>query len=516
MNLCSWIDAQAVTEPGKTAIIFDGQLTSYSELADGVARLAAVMRDSLRIQTGDRVAWLGNNSPRIIESLFACARIGAILVPLNWRLAAPELLHILDDAGATLLIVGEDQLQAGLAIASQLENCQVVHAYGRLKVDSPANAWPALETLLPLASGIVSADADEPENRVLILYTSGTTGKPKGVVMTQSMLIWSARNSVAMHDMTASDHILMVLPMFHAGGFNIHTLAALSVGATLTLHEGFEPGAVLEEISSGRPTLTGLVPAQISAMAVHPGWEKTHMGHLRSVTTGSTYVPATCLDIWKGRGVTTLLVYGTTETCAIAICQTRANIESTIGSAGKAAENCTIRIADDNGVEVPVGEHGEILVQGPNVFEKYWRNPAATSVALVDGWLHTGDIGYQRPDGCFVIADRKADLIISGGENIYPAELEAILNEHSEISEAAVIGQPDERWGEVPVAFVVTIPASELNEEGVLALFKHRLARYKHPRRVRLVTQLPHNAMGKIEKFELRIMLEGEQDMISG
>ncbi len=502
------IEHWAKVTPDNVAIIFGDRHSSYAELDNGIARLAAVFQHDFGIQAGDRIAWLGNNSPRLIEALFACARIGAILVPLNWRLAKPELQHILDDAGPTVLIVGKDQLTAATALDVQPAICQPVHASQGTQTGAHSDSWPAIEELQSQSdAGHVAASytgqSDLSAAPVLILYTSGTTGRPKGVVLTQDALAWSARNSVAMHAMTSRDRILMVLPMFHAGGFNIQTLPALSVGAVIDLQDGFDAGSVLRRINSSRPTLTGLVPAQIQAMIRHPDWDKTDLGCLRSITTGSTFVPAACIEAWRERGITALQVYGATETCAVAIHQTCENAAATAGSAGYAAAHCSIRIVDDDLHNVVAGQHGQILVKGPNVFKAYWRNPTATADALRDGWFHTGDIGFQRAAGSYVISGRQSDLIISGGENIYPAELQAILAEHPEIVEAAVIGLPDDRWGEVPVAVVVLANNSHLDQDSVLALFQHKLARFKQPKQVIIVNTLPRNAMGKVRKFEL-------------
>ena len=503
-----WISDWANAAPDKAAIVFAGQQTSYSMLARRIGRLVDVFQREFHIGHGDRIAWLGNNDPRMIAALFACARIGAIFVPLNWRLAVPELKYVIEDAGVSLLLVGEDQLLAATAVTELADTCQPVHAYAGLNTGLPSDFWPDMQELL----GHVNEDrAIEPctdqsglaDSPVLIQYTSGTTGQPKGVVLTQNTLAWSARNSVAMHDMTADDRILMVLPMFHAGGFNIQTLSALSTGATVHLQEAFEPGSVLRQIEQSKPTLTGLVPAQIQAIVAHPDWTGTDVSSLRSVTTGSTFVPQACIDVWFERGVTALQVYGATETCAVAIHQNCDNAAMTKGTAGYAAENCDIRIVDDNSHDVAVGTHGVILIKGPNVFKEYWRNPSATAGALSDGWFHTGDIGYQCPDGSYVISGRQADLIISGGENIYPAELEVILNEHLEIIEAAVIGLADERWGEVPVAVIVISGDSKLDQEDVQGLFKDRLARFKWPKRVMVVDTLPRNAMGKVRNNQL-------------
>jgi len=497
------IEHWAEAAPDAAAIVFGGQPASYAELENGVARLATVLQHEFGITEGDRIAWLGYNSPRVIEALFACARIGAILVPLNWRLAIPELMHVLADAGASLLICGADQVEAAAAITAQLDNCQPVHAYQVSQTGAYPDLWRSMQALQDQVVPGRTDKLDRPDAPVLILYTSGTTGQPKGVVLTQDALAWSARNSVAMHGMTERDRILMVLPMFHAGGFNIQTLPALFAGATVYLEDGFEPGSVLKQITHSRPTLAGLVPAQIQAMVAHPDWAGTDVSSLRSITTGSTFVPASCIDAWFERGVTALQVYGATETCAVAIHQNCENAAATTGSVGYAAAHCSVKIVDGDAHEVLVGQHGEILVKGPNVFKAYWRNPTATADALRDGWFHTGDIGFQRPDGSYVISGRQTDLIISGGENIYPAELQAILVEHPEILEAVVIGLPDERWGEVPVAVVVVSEDSHLDQDGVLGLYQHRLARFKQPKRAIIMDELPRNAMGKIRKFEL-------------
>jgi fatty-acyl-CoA synthase len=515
-GLSRWINHWAVATPNKIAIIFGDQQYSYSRLASAIAKLAAVFKHEFGIKEGDRVAYLGNNSPRIIEALLACARTGAILVPLNWRLAVPELLEILADAGASLLIVGEDQAGAATAIIERLDSCRPVHAYQDPHCSSPGHSWPGLQALQDQSEVAGTEIEDRSGQPVLILYTSGTTGWPKGAVLTQNALLRSAQNSVAMHDMTADDRILAVLPMFHAGGLNIQTLPALYAGATVILHPGYGPEAVLASIASDLPSLTALVPAQINPLVAHSDWSTTDMNHLRCVTTGSTFVPDSCIEPWIERGVVPLKVYGATETCAVAIHQTQANVDLTAGSVGFAAKHCQIRIVDNEGHDVTAGEHGQILIKGTNVFKEYWHNSVATENALRGGWFHSGDIGYCRPDGSYVISDRKADLIISGGENIYPAELEAVLDEHPEIAEAAVVGQPDERWGEVPVAFVVTKKASHLDSEGVRALFKNRLARFKHPHRVMLVDKLPRNAMGKVEKFELRKQLNQDQEQSRG
>ena len=329
------------------------------------AKLAAVFKHDFGIKEGDRIAYLGNNSPRVIEALFACAQMGAILVPLNWRLAVPELVKVLADADASLLIVGEDQAGAAAAIIEQLDSCQPVHAYQDPHNNSRRHPWPGLQALQDQNKLPFTEIEDRSGQPVLILYTSGTTGRPKGAVLTQHALLRSAQNSVAMHDLTADDRILAVLPMFHAGGLNIQTLPALYAGAAVILHPGYDPEAVLASIASDLPSLTALVPAQIKSLVAHADWPVTDMNCLSCMTTGSTFVPDSCIEPWIERGVTPLKVYGATETCAVAIHQTQANVDLTTGSVGFAAKHCQIRIVDNDGHDVMAGEHGQILIKGP-------------------------------------------------------------------------------------------------------------------------------------------------------
>jgi len=508
MKLNFWIDHWASVSPDKTAISFIDRQTTYAVLADEIARLAIVLQQTFGVKQGDRIAWLGYNHPGLIETLFACARIGAILVPLNWRLAVSELAQVLQDSGADLLIAGEDQQSLAAQVTEKLAHCQPIHA----NQTHPAYDWPALQPLLSRVDSAPVETEDRSDEPVLILYTSGTTGKPKGVVLTQDTLFYSARNSVKMHAMTAADHILMVLPMFHAGGFNIHTLPALSVGASVRLHPLFEPGATLTEIDRGQVTLTGLVPAQIAAMVAHPAWAKTDVSHLRCVTTGSTHVPDSCIEAWRRRGVMALQVYGATETCAVAIHQSVSNAGNCYGSVGHPASHCEVRLIDDQGEPVAAGGHGEILIRGDCIFSGYWQQTERTGTALVDGWFCSGDIGYQRTDGSYVISGRKTDMIISGGENIYPAELESVLLAHSEITDAAVLAYPDEIWGEVAVAFVVRQPGSVMDTEAIMSLFTDSLARFKHPKQIIFLDRLPRNTVGKIEKNRLREQLASDEE----
>jgi fatty-acyl-CoA synthase len=295
-----------------------------------------------------------------------------------------------------------------------------------------------------------------------------------------------------------------VLPFFHVGGLNIQTTPALQAGATVTIHARFAPDATLQAIAADRPTLTLLVPATIQALLAEPGFGAADLSSLRALSTGSTYVPQGLIDAIEARGVPVLQVYGATETCPVAIYTRHDGSPLPQGSTGLPGLFCEARVVDEAGRSVPAGRSGEILVRGPALFSGYWRNPAATAEALTDGWFRTGDIGLAAADGSFLVHDRKKNMIISGGENIYPAEIERVLLGHPAVAEAAVIGRPDPRWDEVPIALVVLRAGSTCSAEQLAAHVAVDLARFKVPREIRFVDTLPRNALGKVQHFLLR------------
>jgi fatty-acyl-CoA synthase len=366
------------------------------------------------------------------------------------------------------------------------------------------SAWSDLAELLEGAAPLEPGSGGELALPVLIVYTSGTTGRPKGAILTQEALFYNALNSIAALDMTSADHVLTVLPMFHVGGLNIQTTPAIHAGATITIARRFEPAETLSLIASRRPTLFLAVPTVAQAVAGHPAFGATDLSSLRAMTTGSSAVPEAVIRPWLARGVPVTQVYGMTESGPTAIALPIADAWRKSGSCGKPALHCRARVVDASGRDVPRSERGEIWLRGPNLAAGYWRNPGATAEAYTEGWFHTGDVGHQDAEGYFYIDDRRTDVVISGGENIYPAELEGILAGCPDIAEAAVVGRPDPRWGEVPVACVVPRAGARLTREDVLALFRDRLARYKHPRDVVFVEALPRTVMGKVQKFELR------------
>jgi fatty-acyl-CoA synthase len=323
---------------------------------------------------------------------------------------------------------------------------------------------------------------------------------------TQEALIWNAVNAAHCHDLTSADHVLTVLPMFHVGGLCIQTVPALHAGASVTLHERFGAGRWIADVRARRPTLSLLVPATIQAIIEHPDWPRAELSSLRAVFTGSSIVPVALFAAFHARGVPLAQVYGATETGPVSIYLRAADAVRKCGAAGKAAIHCDVCLRDADGAEVARGEVGEIWVRAPSLMMGYWKD--AHNPAFQHGWFHTGDLARQDEDGFYWVVGRCKDLIISGGENVYPAELEGVLAQCADIVEAAVIGMPDPRWGEVAVAAVVTRPGSTLDEAAVLQLFEGRLARYKRPRRVVFMASLPKNALGKVQKAMLRAALE--------
>jgi fatty-acyl-CoA synthase len=503
MELSAWLERWADFQGAKTAVEFEGGEISYEALAARAARLARALKSGLAIGRGDRVAFLGYNSPEYLALLFACARLGALLVPLNWRLAAPEHRYMLGDCGASALLVEPDFLAHAEALRRELPDCRFV------SLGAAPEGWLAWEALLADAKGDDRNSRVDLASPLLVVYTAGTTGRPKGAVLSQAALQWNAVNATAMHDLTSADRVLTTLPMFHVGGLNIQTLPALHAGAAVILHRRFELEAAIAAIAQARPSLTVMVPAQLKAFLEHPDWPRLDLSSLRAVATGSTIVPAPLIEAWQARGVPVIQVYGSTETAPIAVHQRIADAFDTVGSTGKPALHCEARIVTREGREAGPGERGEILVRGPNVMFEYWGDPRATAAALQDGWFHTGDIGHRDERGNYYVDERKNDLIISGSENIYPAELEAVLAECPAIAEAAVVARPHERWGEVPVAVVVARKGEALGREAVLALFRDRLARFKHPHDVIFVDSLPRNAIGKVLKYRVREMVKG-------
>lgn len=466
--------------------------SDYAALWRRIERVGGHLRETWQIAPGERVACLGLNDELQLSLLFACARAGAIFLPLNFRLAVAELSAIVRHAGARVLWFDASHRE----VAHQLRDALARDTGADTLAIAPIESLVAVPSSKPVAYPDVAADAP-----VLLAYTSGTTGEPKGALHTQAGLLANARASWWSHDMTAADHILSTLPMFHVGGLCIQTLPALLRGASVTLHPRFDPAAWLADVARYRPSTSLMVPATMRAVLLHPAWASTDLSSLRGVMAGSSVVPVSSIDAFHARGIPLGQVYGATETGPVSIALRFGEARAHPGAVGRACPAVEVRLVDAAGAEVPTGEVGEILVRAPNVMREYWRAPQHPS--HVDGWFHSGDLARLRDDGCFEVVGRSKDMIISGGENIYPAEIENALADCPGVLEAAVVGVPDERWGEVPVAAIVTggaLAAEVPTPHAVLDFLATRIARFKLPRQVVLVDALPKSALGKVQK----------------
>ena len=485
-----WIGHHADLAPDSVALVDDGRALTltYADLEDRSRRLAAWLAAS-GVEAGDRVAILAGNTTDVFEALFACAKLTAILVPLNWRLAVPELQFIVGDCRPRVLIY-EETYAAAVGELSVPVTLQLGDAYEAAKAASD-----------PSLVGAVTATHDDPW---AILYTSGTTGHPKGAICTHGMFFWNAINIGHAVGLTAASTNLNVLPTFHSGGLNLYTTPCLHLGArSINLRE-FDPGRVLELLASGEITHFFGVPAIYQFLAEHPDWEAADLSRVRSWACGGAPMPVALLRRYADRGVVIRQGMGLTETSPTVFLTDEAHAIAKVGSVGKPALHTEIRVVDDEGVDVDIDQIGELWVRGPNVTPGYWERPEANAASFTDDWLHTGDAARIDSDGYVYIVDRWKDMYISGGENVYPAEVEQVLFHHPNVMDVAVIGVPDDRWGEVGTAVVVPRDAEHFDRLELLAFCNEKLARYKIPRHVEIVEELPRNAAGKVVKRELR------------
>lgn len=477
------LDAHALSRPEAVALSYEGAALTYGELAARSERLAAQLWHGWGVRAGDRLAWLGANHPGQIELLFALARIGALLLPLNFRLAPAEWEAQLADCTPAHLVHDEGWADA----ARQLGACAgvAVHAVDALGEEGGFVQLPA------------GGDAASP---VLLVYTSGTTSRPKAAVHTQANLLANMRIASGVQQITPQDRVATMLPLFHVGGLCIQTLPALYAGAQVMLHPRFNADAAFDCFERDRPTLTLQVPATMKALLEHPRWAQADLTSLRAVWAGSSLIPQPLVQAFHARGLPVCNVYGATETGPFSIALPPARAHDHVGSCGWPAPGVEVRLH-----EVKDGA-GELLIRAPNVVSRYWPDQPACDA---EGWFHTGDLAAQAADGSYTVVGRAKDLIISGGENIHPAEIEAALAEHPAVAECAAFGLPDAEWGEVVAVAVVLRDGLTVDEQELRALLVRRLARFKQPRRWVWVEALPKTALGKVQRQALAKMASG-------
>lgn len=470
--LADRIAAQIERRGDAPALVFGAQVLSYRALGALIGAARAELRHD-EVPRGGFVGWLGLNAPEMLAMLLACAREGLVFVPLNWRLAPAELAAIVRHAGLSVLKGTAEMAPLRLQVLAQVA------------ADEPAE---------PARPG-----------DVMLVYTSGTTGEPKGAMHTQAAMVANLVAAIAVQGLTEAERVLSVLPLFHVGGLCIQTLPALAAGAVVNLHARFDPAAWLRDVETWRPSTSLLVPAVMRALVEHPAWPTTDLSSLRFVNSGSQVVPAHLIDAFQGRGVPVAQVYGSTETGPFSIALRPDDALARAGQSGWPAPGVQVRLVDAAGALVQPGQVGEIQLKAANLMRAYHRLPPGSG--FDDGWFATGDLAQVDGDGCYTVVGRSRELIISGGENIHPAEIENLAAAWPGVAEAVVVGLPDERWGEVPVLVLVPQPDAVPDIEGLQASFDGVLARFKHPRRIVVHGQLPRTALGKVQKSLLKAQL---------
>ena len=495
-----WIAHHARNSPAALAAhdLGEARKLTYPQLDARIARLASWLQ-SRGVGRGDRAAILAQNCTDFFELQFACGRLGAVFVPLNWRLTVPELRFIVGDAAPKVLIHDPEFSETAVALTATVAGLTLLERRG------PRSAYEAaLNSVQPLPSEACARITHDDVST--IMYTSGTTGRPKGAMITHGMTFWNVVNLGGPAEISYASVFLCVLPLFHTGGLNCYSNPVFHAGGTVIVPRAFEPGEALALIHDPQVGLTHFfgVPAHYQFMCQHERFAHTDLSRIKVAGVGGAPMPVPLLEIWLARGVALNQGYGMTETSPAVLVLDRRDAARKIGSAGQKVLHTEVRIVDETGLDVPVGEMGELWVRGPNITPGYWNRPNANLSSFTDGWLHTGDAARVDEEGFYYIVDRTKDMYISGGENVYPAEVESVLYQLPELAEAAIIGVADERWGEVGKAIVVLKPGCSLSAEQIIDHCRDNLARFKLPRSVQFVEALPRNATGKVHKPTLR------------
>ncbi len=496
-----WTAHHADMRPNKIAItdLDTGASLTYKALDERADLLAGWMQ-AQGIKKGDRVALLTPNCPEFFEAEFACSKIGAICLPLNWRLTEKELEYILGDSTPALLI-HDANFEA--MVTKLTDTCGIAHALAMSSDDKQTSYEQAISAAHPVAP--VSSDHDDIS---MIMYTSGTTGHPKGALITHGMTFFNIVNLGIPAGITTNTVQLVVLPLFHTGGLNCYANPILHAGGEILLMRDFEPGRALQVLGDADLAVTHFfaVPAPFQFMMQHPDFATTDLSRLEAAGVGGAPCAEAILTGWMDRGVPLIQGWGMTETSPGGVALDANDALRKIGSCGKALLHTEIKIIDEEGQEVGANEVGELLIRGPNITPGYWNNPEATEKSFVDDWLLTGDAARCDEEGFVYIVDRWKDMYISGGENVYPAEVENVLYQLPEVAEAGIIGVPSERWGETGKAVLVLKPGQSLTPDAVIAHCLANLAKFKVPASVEFIDALPRNATGKVLKRTLRDM----------
>jgi acyl-CoA synthetase (AMP-forming)/AMP-acid ligase II len=490
MNWFSVLEHHARRAPDRPLAIFRDETVTYGEMATRAAALAGGLNEQ-GLGAADVVGLLAYNCIEFLETIFAANYLGAIAMPINWRLAGPEVRYIVEHSRARVLVADESLIDLANEAAKGLDNLLVVSVAG-------------LAALRRANAGAPAAVAADDVHR--LMYTSGTTGRPKGVMLTHANLAWKNLAHIVEFGFTSDDLGLACGPLYHVGALDLTTTSLIAAGATTIIHRIFDAPAVVDEIERSRVTTVWLAPAMVNAIMALSDIETRDLSSVRLVINGGEKMPIPLIEriqrvfssAWFADA------YGLTETVSGDTFLDRDSIITKLGSVGRPCLYLDLDVWDDDGRSVAAGERGEVVLRGPKVFKGYWRDPDATETAFAGGWFHTGDIGVRDEDGYLWIVDRLKDMILSGGENIAGSEVERVLYEHPAVLEVAVVGRPDEKWGEVPVAFVALKPDTTATADELVEHCRGQLAKFKVPKDVVFVDALPRNPSGKVLKRELR------------
>jgi len=501
-NFGQFLRRRAFLSPAVEAIVEPaiGRRLSFRELNARCNQVAHALTAS-DVKPGDRVALLMMNGAEFVESFFAVAKIGAVDVPLNWRLVADELEFILKDSGSTVLLYSENFAPVVAELQRRSDKTDL-RCFVQVGGTPPAFAQ-AYEAWMGAMPDAEPEPAGFDDDLLFIMYTSGTTGLPKGVMHSHRTVLWSVLSVAATADMHYQDRYLTALPLFHVGALT-PTMGCIHRGCTQVILKAFDPKLAWELIRDEKINTTLLVPAMLQFMQATYDKEVHDASTLRWCLSGAAPVPVSLIQAYADMGVEIHQVYGLTESCGPGCLILGEDALTRAGSTGRAYFFTDVRVIDVDGSDCAPGEPGEVLIRGPHNMLGYWNRPDATAQALRDGWLHTGDVGTMDAEGFVTIRDRMKDMLISGGENVYPAEIENMLMAHPQLADAAVIGLESPRWGEVPLAIVVAKKGEALAAPELLEWCKGRLAGFKLPKAALFVAEIPRNPSGKILKRVLR------------
>ena len=504
MHAADLLSKRALLTPEREALLFTdtGERFSYAQLNERSNRAANFLREKCGVHEGDRVSILAHNGVAYIDLFYGLAKIGAIFAPLNWRLVAAELNYIVNDCTPKVLLCGPDFVETLAEIRPSLNIDQLISLDGA-----------EIDGALVYEDELVAADAGEPkrpsslngETPHCILYTSGTTGQPKGAIIPQRQVLWNILNTAASWGLTEQDVSPVFTPMFHAGGLFAFLTTLFYLGGRIVLSKEFDSENTLNIILEEKCTVILGVPTILQMWFDAPNFRDLDFSHVHFFISGGAPCPPSLMEKWrKAKKVIFRQGYGLTEVGPNCFSMTDEDSVPKTGSVGRPIFHSDMRLVDENGHDVPVGETGELLIKGPHVCTGYWQNPEATASTLVDGWFYTGDTARMDEDGFYTIVGRAKDMIISGGENVYAAEVEAVFLEHTAVAGAALIGKPHEKWGEVGLMIVVTEKGQTVSADELIVHCHERLARYKAPKEIIFADELPYSPYGKVMKNELR------------